>query len=957
MANRVLAITGRSAPNEFRIYLGPTTDPVNITEQVMSTTQRYDRCLINPYDHDQMLVAYAAGLRYSTDGGLSFGNSPVVWNGETRSLVAIASSKFIAAKPGKLYKSIDAGATWSDITPVLPGTTITDIYMKGINGYILSSFSVGNTGGYLSRTSDEGANWSDVLDLTSMPGWVALESPRRVFASDDMDIVYVLSSHRLWKIVGMNGVPTFSILWTFAGTAITTSLPAIDVASSGYNGLGADTYALFDDLHVDLTTGRIWLAGFNELRAHSFDQVSFFLSDVGAAINLASSGYKTHHVLLDGNTGFAGAERDASVVPSPPIKPGIWTSSNGMVTTTFFKQFPVKEELLHFSAVGDVSSGGCTIPTACNFNSDATFDDGSCQLAVVLTDCNTGEQFHTSSQNITSLGCRNPRVAVNIQQLAADSTAQQFVFLMDGVVQFTYNAAVSPIGLTVQERVTEFLQGLIAYINSSTTFTAIQIPPAQNTLQPGSENGIWIICDTNSCANLSVNILSLNLNGVSFESSFDAGSLGSVVEVAELPGRCLRVCGVGNCALAQDYTLTADYASCYVCNPSSVQGGACIDCSGMVSYGATPLIATDTNRHIQCIAAGGQLNFNLNAVFPDRTSTTVVPLDVLTVPPSGQPLVLQFTGNVMDQFPPGSSFTTTPGGTTYTVGSVSYDIGTDVTTVISVENSDETEAIASVDTFVSCGCQVDVFVDNLTTGINHLTTSFPCVDGQVNQQFFWIVPDHGEYRITIIARDCGLEKRCVYYADACSEFLIRQYACHQYDVILNRPPNTGASAGPHTLTITDLSDGSIVYQNNTLSDADFPIRLVNDHDTVYRIVLQLQDGRVYEEDIIDTCDMENCLKKIATEIFCGEEDPCQEKIDPAITVRRMEVARISILSNQLRDAVMSYRQRWFGLPSYSAERIKDLDLIAKILKTIHSTSVQCGVCEKQEPPCSNCLPA
>src|SRR5690606_35543322 len=120
-------------------------------------------------------------------------------------------------------------------------------------------------------------------------------------------------------------------------------------------------------------------------------------------------------------------------------------------------------------------------------------------------------------------------------------------------------------------------------------------------------------------------------------------------------------------------------------------------------------------------------------------------------------------------------------------------------------NASETDAVNAVNTFISCGCQVDVIIDNLTTSTTHLSTSFPCVDGQVNQQFQWVVPDSGEYRITIIARDCGFEKQCVYYADACSEFLIREYACHTYDMILNRPANTGASAGPHTLTITDLA--------------------------------------------------------------------------------------------------------------------------------------------------------
>ena len=971
MANRILAITRdpSTTPADMnRVYLGPLDDGAGVVEADISGAYAgnaaagiaLDRCLINPYDHNKMMVVGLRDALFSLDDGATWAISTLPpWNGINRALVAVSATTYITVQPSKLYRSTDSGAIWAQIAGMPANTNVDLFFYATVNGYLLQSFTnPGVNGGRIYKTVDGGLTYVSVLDLPTLAGWKVGESPRRIVASTSGDTAYLLSSHGVWRITALNTVPVAVQLVVFDQVGsfmnVEPGVANIVLGTSGYDGLGADNYRIYDDLQVDFGTGRIWLGGYNALRAHSFDAgATWQLSNVASAINTPFNNRRVHHKFLDPSTGFAAYEQD----PTIPGESGLLKSTNGGVTMAQYRIFSESEETEHLSAVMDGMVTGCTIEEACNYDADATLDDGQCQLAVRLSQCGDDTQaIHTMTPAITALTCHNPRFALDLT-LLTNSANQQLNVMITGGPSFTFNSTISLL-LTPQERVDLWLAELRTWLHANTVFTATPILPAQNPLNPGSPNAVWIEADSATLAGLAIIFSSIGFTGLQLSPTLDQGSTGSVVTVAEYPGICFKVCGTGDCALAQDLTLVGDYPNCFTCDPSSSGPIICRDCERMVKYNGIPLFPSETNTHVQCVSAGGVLDLEMNVLFPPRVSSTLTVTGGSQVVPPGEPMILTFPGDVTEDTPAGSQITTGPGGTTYTVASSSYDLLNDITTVITVENGAEVDPVETIDTFIGCACAVFVLLENVTTDPVTIVAQyeFPCVNNIVTQTLQLVIQEYASYRLTITARDCATNsvRTCTYWMDACSEFQVRNVDCHVFNVLLNRPVGAGAGAGPHTMTVVDLTTNEVLLSQTDLTDSSFPVQLLFDEDSVYRVTVTLADGRVWTEDIVDTCAYDACKMRLATELFCSDQDPCTAPPSVTLTNQRIELARIGVLDGALRDALMSWRTRTIGTPTYGQERLQDMAKITRIITVMREVALRCGLCEKQDPPCLNC---
>lgn len=952
MADKLLFIANRTGGTS-QAYVSSFSAPAYT--QVHDEAWTAQRCHIHPTNENLMAIAGIASavnaVRYSSNGGAAWSSSVFAspGNSRVRCLVITGGTRMVCLSE-RYALSTNGGANFTEPALALAGSQYVDaVFLSELVGWMLKTDEgAGTVKSYLFSTVDGGATWTQQMDLTALTGWVATESARRL-RLDGTGQLLLLTSHSLYRIT-ISGY-TGALVWAY------DSLNAFLFTLYGATGRSgvSDLNTRFDEIQYDNASGHIWLGGVGGLRARSMDDgVTWQFGAVGEFDSVAANN-RLHIIMGNGTYGYF-AYAKTSPAPLPQMA-GLYRTSNAAANLSFVPVgLPADRNLVHIWGLYSPPDQGCTDPDACNYDSAATLDDGSCQHAVLLTDCVSGSVLHSSSTSLTTLACRPPRWGFNLNSLIATADTVLMQFAVNGSPAFSFGLAVST-SLTASERVEFFLQSLIHYINTNTLYTANFIPPALNTFNPGGLGGVWITAPDNTVANQFASISQFGFLDYDVDETFDAGSAGSVVQLAEFPGNCYRVCGGGDCSLASDYTVVAAFPNCTTCLPPTVPI-ICRDCDMMVRVDDQWLLSSPTNRNVQCAVAGQTITLDVLFGFPPRTPVTLTPVETGDACAGNCPMTLTYAGDQTSLLPVGSEFTVNPSSEVYTVASSEYDNVSDVTTVVTVENCQSNTAIDDVTTFTNCNCELHVLVENESAGTTLFDQTYPCVN-QVAQLFYQLViPEYGTYKITITGTDCGDTRTCTYWIDVCEEYRMINTGCHTWNVVLERP--AGAPQSPDnvsTIVITDLSDGTVLF-SGTRTDSQFPLSVIGEHDTVYGITITTSHGTTWASEYIDLCDIRACRMKLAKEVFCGDEDPCDSdcRNDQTNAQRRIEISRIALLLQELHDALELYRYRWLGVPTYNEERNVDRSLITTLVTSIRTISTRCGVCEDTNTtsPCLDC---
>jgi hypothetical protein len=951
MATRILALT-KDGLGTSNFYTGLDAVPNGLTS-VYNELHDYERTAINAEDPLKMAVVGDNKVAISVDGGDNWTSAALGAAGTIRQVQWTTENELYVLTSSALMFSSNSGATFVGIS--LPATVgagpLMDMVWKGTDqGVILLSGSL--VGGFLHRTDDGGLTWV-TTDLSSM--LLPAEAPRRVAnQGGPISELIFLTSHRLRYLLNIDALlPYFTTtaVWDH-NAAIATAFPGYP--ATGYGG-GSDANNRFDD--IVWRSNRVLVGGYNALRAHGQSAplgsaITMYLTNPSLATASPSLVDYYTHSALNAFAVFAGSSQLSTSLF--PYRPGLNSSVDGGISTTTFQLFARTERLLHHSSIADVSVAGCTDPTSCNYDESFNTDNGTCIDAVQLVNCLTNDIIHTASPGFKRLACHGPRSLISVQMLDPAVASQVIGITIDGVLSVNYGAMIST-SLLPSERLEEFIGGLVYFINSTTSYRASRIPPLDNPVVPGNAGAFYLESADPADVSVTCSAISIGLLGVT---TTDLSNIypGAIVRVAEYPDQCFRVCGQGNCLVSQALTLVSSHNTCYDCLPQETHR-ICMDCSTQLRVNGVVLGTTCSG----CVSAGNSLDFSIQAQFPFHMEEALTPLEEKTEPGTGCPLTLTFTGDRTTLFPIGSVITVfSDDSGLYTVATVVYDSGSDLTTVTTEENFAETGELLEVTVFTECPCTVRTLVQRIdaTTGlpVTVYDSTVACVDGLVETDFSVLIEQYGRYQVTIEAQDCGGAKTCQYTLDVCNGFKVTKTDCHTYVISLDRPANALNTGQLYQVEIKDLSDNTVLL-NQSIADSNFPFQFVNDDDTVYLITVTAPGGQVWKTEVIDLCDMENCKLRLANAIFCNS-DLCATPAGSQIAdYNRDELTRMSIVSREIEAAVFSLRYRWTGIPDYGPAQLQDLEMLARMITTLRVSSKRCADCAPTSTtaaPCATC---
>ncbi len=231
----------------------------------------------------------------TTDGGQTWAGSSVPFFNQLESIQFTSLSTGYTSGPQKIFKSIDGGVSWTDITPP------TAIEIWGLNFYDDNNgLAVG--GGCIDpqvfwKTTDGGSTWTGfVVDTVPNSGLT------HVIMYNPNGLCYATSSGRLWK--SLDGGVTWSVmsvsgpdLWqeyiSNIGNSFLVPYAGLDCSGQGNNGgihFTTDAGATWNHYSTGVPMFGTFLTGTKAGWGCGYDMAVYYTSDAGVTWQLKNCG-------------------------------------------------------------------------------------------------------------------------------------------------------------------------------------------------------------------------------------------------------------------------------------------------------------------------------------------------------------------------------------------------------------------------------------------------------------------------------------------------------------------------------------------------------------------------------------------------------------------------------------------------------------------------------------------
>lgn len=407
---------------------------------------------------------------------------------------------------------------------------------------------------------------------------------------------------------------------------------------------------------------------------------------------------------------------------------------------------------------------------------------------------------------------------------------------------------------------------------------------------------------------------------------------------------CYRAHRADSCVGAVPVNVVNVYPTCVQCAGPTPPTTGCLDCSSQVIANGVPVMPNSMGDPA-CIPLGGTVQAAMSSSFETTVTRKVtvhgcssgtIAFETADVPVESVILDIRTS----DGTSIGAPAFVSEGPTGITNVTYSPDPGC---------NGNDAGSLVEIDFRCSGSMVFSIYRTDLAGGEDVLvhTDQVSSSSSPLFKDSDFVVDDPGLYRIVIEQLVCGrVVRSCAYWVGTCPSVEVSNSGCHEYRISTGTP----MPPGNVQVTVTSSIDGSVLSQvdHDALS---FPIVVAMPGDGVYLISLKDANGAVHEREVIDLCDLMACRRKLSFRILC--EDPCQPATKESMLARE-ELARITLISEEVERIVRNYRYKYLGVQEYGPSRTASLSYLASVVRAAKKVSARCAKCSDpvvQRSPC------